>query len=248
MTRDLIADNDHVLPKINGALLIVQTNEGRWSKLLVQAARQKIDATTLMPILLIERYVTYQEGEERAVQASGQNMKLFNGFRLSLDVGQVVPPELGGDLRMVVDGDKHYVEPLGKAKLYLVTKPLPGTEPKKSAKVVVGDTFQQSYFNGTYHLHDDGRRSGRLTLKVADDKGDLDGTYYSDKDGKKYDVFGKIGPTKNAITFTIKTPPGSNRRFRVGCSRATPALRRVLPAYKSRKRGFTRCGWRDQRP
>ena len=107
---------------------------------------------------------------------------------------------------MVVDGDKHYVEPLGKAKLYLVTKPLPGTEPKKSAKVVVGDTFQQSYFNGTYHLHDDGRRSGRLTLKVADDKGDLDGAYYSDKDGKKYDVFGKIGPTKNAITFTIKFP------------------------------------------
>lgn len=205
LTPDMIGDNDRVLPKTNGALLIVKTNEARFSKLLVQAARQKVNDTTSLPILLIERYVTYQEGEERAVEAAGQNVKLFNGFRLSLDIGQIVPAELGGDLQFVAEGDKVYLQPVGKAKLYLVTKPLPGTEPKKSTKPVVGDTFQSSYFNGTYHLHDDGRRSGRLKLQV-DESGDVSGAYYSDKDGKKYDVYGKIGPTKNAITFTIKFP------------------------------------------
>ena len=54
---------------------------------------------------------------------------------------------------------------------------------------------------GTYRLLDDGRRSGSLTLKVADN-GDVTGSFYSDKDGKKYDVTGKIGtPTGTAATI-----------------------------------------------
>ncbi len=60
--------------------------------------------------------MTYKEGEERAVQASGKNLSLFAGFRFSLDLGQVVPEELGGDLRFVVEGEKIYTQPLGKAR------------------------------------------------------------------------------------------------------------------------------------
>jgi len=71
----------------------------------------------------------------------------------------VVPEKLGGDLRFVNDGGKAYLEPLGKAKLYLLTKPLPEATPKKTAKLVVGETFEPRYFNGSFKLHDDGRRS-----------------------------------------------------------------------------------------
>src|SRR5438445_8526302 len=54
LTPEAISDNDRVLPGATGALLIVQTNESRFSKLLVQAARQKVDSTISVPILLIE--------------------------------------------------------------------------------------------------------------------------------------------------------------------------------------------------
>src|SRR5262249_8088786 len=164
----LIATNDQVLPEGSAALVVVKTNDGRYSKLLVQAARRKVRDQTL-PIFILERFVTFKEGEERAVHASGQNIHLFAGFHFNLDLGQVVPAALPGDLRLIVAGPKVYLEPLGKARLYLVTKPLPGTEPKKTAQPVLGEAFEARYFNGTYKLFDDGRRSGSLTLTVKED-------------------------------------------------------------------------------
>ncbi|HEY7154209.1 MAG TPA: hypothetical protein VH575_09665 [Gemmataceae bacterium] len=205
LTRAMILDNDRVLPRTTAALLVVQTNSGRYAKLLVQVARQKIDAEHAVPILLVEHYVTYKEGEERAVQAEGKNLSLFPGFRLSLDLGQVVPEELGGDLRFVVKDGENYTEPVGKARLYLVTKALADAAPKKAAKFVMGETFEPRYFNGTFRLNSDGRRSGKLTLKVDED-GSVNGSYYSDKDGAKYLVSGKIGTPKYSIRFTIKFP------------------------------------------
>jgi hypothetical protein len=205
LTPALLADHDRVLPDIAPAFVIVQTNQGRFSKLLVQAARQKVSADRVVPILLVERYVTYKEGTDESVLAAGKNLYLFPGFRLSLDLGQVVPEELGGDLRFVADGDKVYTEPVGKAKLYLVTRPLPEAAPKKTPKFVIGDKFEPRYFNGTFRLYDDGRRSGKLTLKV-EDGGDVTGAFVSDKDGEKYDVSGKVGMPQHSIQFTIKYP------------------------------------------
>jgi hypothetical protein len=203
-TRHLI-DNDRVLPGITSTFLIVKTNAGRYAKLLVQPARQKISEEKSLPMLLIDRYVTYREGEERTVTASGMNVALFPGFRLSLDLGQIVPEELGGDLRFVVEDGKMYTQPLGHAKLYLVTKMLPEVVPKKPEKLVLGARFEPRYFNGTYQLYDDGRRSGRLVLQVNDD-GSVRGAYYSDKDGQKYEVRGKIGTPKHSIQFTVQFP------------------------------------------
>jgi hypothetical protein len=204
LTPDVIADHDHILPDAAGALVIVKTNEGRYSKLLVQPARQKVKDKAV-PILLIDRYVTYKEGEERTVQASGQNVRLFDGFLFSLDVGQVVPAELGGDLRVRVEKGDLVIEPVGKARLYVIAKPLPGAQPKKTEKVVIGESFEPRYFNGTYKLYDDGRRSGTLTLQVDKD-GDVTGSYFSDKDGRKYEVDGRIGTPRHNIQFTIKYP------------------------------------------
>jgi len=205
LTTTMIVANDSVLPHTRAAFLVVKTNQGRYAKLLVQAARQKIDAERSVPMLLIERFVTYKEGEERTVQASGKTLSLFPGFRLSLDLGQVVPEELGGDLRFVVEGGKSYTEPVGKAKLYLVTKALADAVPKKGAKFVAGETFEPRWFNGTYHLRSDGRCSGKVILKVKEDE-TVSGLYYSDKDGAKYPVSGRISTPKHAIQFSIKFP------------------------------------------
>ena len=42
-------------------------------------------------------------------------------------------------------------------------------------------------------LHSDGRRSGKLQLKLAANGKEIEGWYYSDKDGAKYEVSGTIG-------------------------------------------------------
>jgi hypothetical protein len=84
-------------------------------------------------------------------------------------------------------------------------KPLPEATPKKTEKLVVGDTFEVRYFNGTYKLYDDGRRSGTLTVKV-DAEGFVEGSFYSDKDGQKYDVKGRVAMPSHSIVFTIKLP------------------------------------------
>jgi hypothetical protein len=205
LTADQLADNDRVLPGIPHAFVVVRTNEGRYSKLLLQPARQKIDKYQSVPILLIERYVTYREGEERTIRVAGKNTYLFPGFRFSLDLGQVVPEEIGADLRFAVKGDEAHLEAVGNARLYLVTQPLPEAAPKKTEKLVVGEVFEPRYFNGSYKLYDDGRRSGTLVLKV-DGEGQVTGSYYSDKDGQKYDLSGKLGKPAHRIQFTIKFP------------------------------------------
>lgn len=205
LTTTLIVENDRVLPHTRSAFLVVKTNGGRYAKLLVQPARQKIDAERTLSMLLVDQYVAYKEGEERTVQASGKNLSLFSGFRLSLDLGQVVPEALGGDLHFVSVGDQVYAEPLGKAKLYLIVKAPADVGPKKGAKFVAGETFEPNWFNGTYHLRSDGRRSGKLTLKV-EEAGAVSGVYYSDKDGAKYPVSGRIGTPKHSLQFTIKFP------------------------------------------
>ncbi len=206
LTPDLITDNDRVLGNITAAFVIVQTGEGSHSKLLVQSARQKLaDEGAYLPTLRVERYVTYRPGEERAVQASGQALTLFPGYRLSLEMGQVVPEEVGGDVRFVVTGNRIGLVPLGKARMFLVLKPLADVAPKKGPKLVVGDKFEPSYFTGNYKLYDDGRRSGKLTLKVEQD-GSVTGSYFSDKDGSKYELHGRVLTPKHSVQFTVKFP------------------------------------------
>jgi len=205
LSREQIIDNDRILSGVGGTFLAVKTNDNRWSKLLVQYAVHKGGEGKTVPMVSIERFVTFKEGQERAVQAASHNINLYPGFRFNLDLGQVVPEELGGDLRFVVDGSKTYLEALGKAKVYLVTKPLPEAAPKKNEKVVVGDKFEPKLFNGTYQLYDDGRRSGKLTLKV-NDEGAVSGTYISDKDGAEYDLRGRIGMPQHSLEFTVQFP------------------------------------------
>src|SRR5262249_24352235 len=100
INADLIADHDRVLPNIPSALIIVRTNGNRLCKTLVQPARQRVGDKTV-PMLLVERYVTYKDGEEQTILASGKSLAIFPGFRLNLDLGQIVPDELGGDLQFV---------------------------------------------------------------------------------------------------------------------------------------------------
>ncbi len=201
-----IAEYASVLKGTTAACLIVKTNENRWSKLLVHAAGQKIKDDKAVPILLIERFVTYKEGTERAVQVEGKNIRVFGGFQFNLDFGQVVPKAVGGDLKFVVDDQgKAYAEPVGNAKFYLLTDPIPGIAPEKTEKFKLGKKFYPYYFNGVYKLKSDGRRGGKLHLKLKND-GTVTGHFYSGKDGSKYEVAGNLASPNHKINFRIIYP------------------------------------------
>ncbi len=204
LTSELIAGHDRVLPDSEGALVVVKTADGLNAKLIVQLARQRAGNDTV-PILLLERFVTYRAGQERVVQASGQGVHLYGGFLYNLQIGQVVPAKVGGDIRVAIENDQPYLEPVGKARLFLLTKPLPGVEVKKSAKPAVGEVFQPHFFNGTYKLFDDGRRTATITLKV-DAAGEVTGEYVSEKTGQKFELVGKVGTVKHQVQFTVKFP------------------------------------------
>jgi len=236
LTTALMVEHGRALPGATSAMVVVRTNDGRLAKLLVRPAAQRVSADETLPILLVERFVTYREGEEKTIAAAGADLRLFGGFHLSLDIGQVVPAKVGGDLRCVAQGDELVLEPVGKAELFVVTKHLPEATPKKGAKVVVGEKFEPEYFNGKYKLYDDGRRSGTLVVKVSGN-GDVDGYYYSDKDGQKYEVAGRLANPKHVVEFTI-TFPRTVQHFRgmlfTGDARAIAGTSRL----QERETGF----------
>lgn len=208
LTSDQLSDYTGVLPDSSSAFLVVQTNEKRYCKLLVQPARQKTSKDGSTPILLVEKYLTYKGTTDRAIQTNGQNLHVYPGLRASFDFGQIVPEAVGGDLQVLAhekDANAFTLKPVKDAKLFVLTKAIAGVVPKKAPKLVVGEAFEPRFFAGRYKLHDDGRRSGELKLEVSD-AGEITGTYTSDKDGREYEVTGKVGSPKHALTFTIKFP------------------------------------------
>ena len=204
LTTEEVEKHMNVLSDSQGAFVVVETNDHRMAKLLLQPARQRLGSDQV-PMFLIEKYTTFREGTERAVKAVGSNVHLYGASLLQLDNGQIVPAKLGGDLTAVEADGKLTLKPVAKAKLYLLAKAIPGVVPKKKPKLAMGEEFQIRYFNGTYKLHDDGRRTGTLKL-VATEDGEVSGTYTSDKDGRDYEVKGKIGQPQHSIAFEIKYP------------------------------------------
>lgn len=209
VTPELFAQHSQVLRDAPGAFLIVYTNDQRYAKLLARPARVRVGRDGLEPMILIGQFATFREASERAVRVSGKDRHLFPGFRFHLDYGQVVPERLGGDVEAVLTDPKDplsvSLKPLGEAKMWILTEPLPEVKPEKSENPVVGGEFKPEYFAGSYQLHDDGRRSGEMKLKVADD-GVVTGAFFSDRDGREYEIEGKISTPRHAITFTIKFP------------------------------------------
>ena len=211
LSSEQVADFAGALPDSPSAVLVVSTNDKRFAKLLVQSARQKVGGDKTAALLLIDKYTTFKGTSDRAVQAAGQNLHLYPGLRLSLEIGQVVPESVGGDLTVIADAkdpNAFMVKPVKDAKLYVLTKPIAGVVPKKAAKLVVGEAFETRFVAGRFKLHDDGRRAGVLKL-VVNESGEITGTFTSDKDGREYEVQGKAGTLKHAVTFTIKFPATS---------------------------------------
>ena len=112
-----------LVPQSNAAILIVRTKEGRYAKLQVQAGLQNVGGIK-HPVLFIEKYATFKEGEERATAAKGSAIQLYAGLQFNADLGQITTPVVGGDLEMMPAEvmSKLTVKPVASAKLWLLKR------------------------------------------------------------------------------------------------------------------------------
>lgn len=201
-----VVKHNTLFQETGSALLIVKTNQGHYAKVLVQFARQRNQQETV-PMALLERATSYKLGQERAIQAFSATVHLYDGFQYSFDLGQVVPTAIGGDVRYRHTVEGIYLEAVGKARMFLVTKHPQGVEEQKTTrKSAAGTAFESASLAGRYKLYDDGRRMAELVLSIAED-GTVTGSYTSEQSGRGYEISGKVHPTvKHQLNFTVKFP------------------------------------------
>ncbi len=198
----------NVLRESRSALLVATTDQGNLTRMLVSPALRRAPGSTKdpVPVLLIERFDTFDAGNLATRLARGKDLILFDGFLVDLDSGQIVPEDQGGDLQFRVQGEGGpRLTVLGKAKLYTLTK-APLLESPAVARPSIGRLVLPGDFTGRYRLFANGQWSGTLDLKV-DGAGGVSGRFRSDLNGASYPVSGQVAPeVPHKISFAVKFP------------------------------------------
>lgn len=197
-----------VLRDSRSAFLVVKTDEGNLTRLLVAPAFRKPPGSrgTPIPVFVLERFDTFESGNLQVRLARGKDLLMFDGFQVDLDSGQVVPEGQGGDLQFLSGGKEGpRLVVVGKSSMFTLAKP-PTTATTEARRPTIGRTVVPDDFNGRYRLYANGQWSGTLDLKVAPG-GVVSGRFRSDLNGTSYPVDGQVAadiPQK--VVFTVKFP------------------------------------------
>jgi hypothetical protein len=197
-----------LLRETRSALLVATTDRGNPVRMLVVPALRRAPGSDRepVPVLVLERFGTFDAGNLASRLAQGKDLVLFDGFRVDLDSGLVVPEDQGGDVQFMATGDGGpRLAALGEAKLHTLLKaPVPDSAP--GARPTIGRGVVPGDFAGRYHLFADGQWSGTLDLK-ADPGGAVSGRFRSDLDGSAYPVKGRVAAeVPHRVTFRVKFP------------------------------------------
>ena len=206
-----IADLGNLPNVLNGSrspLVVVKTGESNPARLLVTPALRKPPGGVgePIPILVIERFDTFEAGPATRRIAHGRELILFDGFRLDLDSGQVVPEGQGGDVQFLATGEggPRLVVLKPSTMFTLAKSPLP--HEAKANQPSSGRIVAKSDFAGLFRLYANGQSSGRLELNV-DETGVVTGRLRSDQTGGSYKITGQAGgDPANKIRLAIEFP------------------------------------------
>lgn len=208
-------------PGITSPCIVVRTNEGNFAKLLVSWGFRK-QGEDRIPVLIIDRYVTYDRDRPNIARASGKDVMLFAGFLFDLDIGQVVPAEQGGDISFT---EARRLVSLGDAALHPLSGSIvPGSDEARPDPLDHQGVLPRD-FAGAWRIDVDGRLKGALNLSVDED-GNIHGSFLSEE-------------TKSDFPLTGITD-GSRIQFEVQFAVATQAFDLYLwTTDKSRMAGTT---------
>jgi len=198
----------NVLAGVKSPVIVVKTDEGNPARLMVSPTLRKSPGGQgePIPVLIVERFDTFEAGPATRRLARGRDLMLFDGFRLDLDSGQVVPEGQGGDIQFVSagEGGPRLIAVKGASVFTLSKSPL-GTvgEPRRPSP---GRSVLKSDFAGRYRLIANGQSSGRLDLDV-EPSGSVSGRFRSDQTGASYKVTGQAGAeAPNKLRLAVELP------------------------------------------
>jgi hypothetical protein len=205
-----IGNLPRLVPGLRSGLVVIRTDEGNVAAVALTSALRKSPQPDQkpIPVVVLERFVTFETGSGSGRRARGQHVVLFDGFTFDLDSGQVVPKGLGGDLTFQREGETGgKLAPLAPARLFQPEKPplehtrIPG-QPSPGKQVIPAD------FNGRYQLVANGQWTGALELEVGD-RNTVRGRFLSDETGSVYPVTGQVagaGTPPHQIAFACDLP------------------------------------------
>jgi uncharacterized protein YndB with AHSA1/START domain len=196
-------------PRIEHACVVVRTSDGNWAKALVSWGFRKGKEggkdggkDVLVPIAVLERYVTYDRDRGDVTLAHGRNVMLFPGYEFDFDIGQIVPADSGGDLRFT---PQRLLAAIDKAKLHpLDGSVLPATPPDKYDPQDHADVRPRD-FAGTWRVNADGRWVGTWEIDVHAE-GQVSGRYTSDETKGSFAIRGRITETdlRHRLRFDVE--------------------------------------------
>ncbi|GAB4151556.1 MAG: hypothetical protein Tsb009_27000 [Planctomycetaceae bacterium] len=186
-------------PDLSSHCLVIKTNDGNLTKALVAWGFRR-GPEKLIPVLLIERYVTYRGENGNVSVATGKDVMLFAGFAFNFDIGQVVPEGQGGDVRFT---EKSVIEPIGKAQLFGINgSQLPAPKKGATGNPLDHDGVLPRDFAGIWNISVDGRWEGTMRLTV-ERNGRVTGTYTSKNSKSTYKVTGRVAALPHNLKLRI---------------------------------------------
>lgn len=186
---------------LEGTLLIVETNRGNLAKVLVSwGFRKQPQSDKPIPVIMLDRFVTYERDKGDSTLANGKNVMLFPGFEFDFDLGQIVPAGFDADLKLSDKGD---FLALDNARFFGVNgSQLPATEAvapgKKDADVIAPEDF-----SGVWQVDGDGRWVGEWDLSV-NEQGEATGKFLSAETQASYPITGQVGGIPNQIKLQVQ--------------------------------------------
>ena len=194
------------LPDTRSAFLVVKTDQGNYTRLLVVPALRKPprgDGPPL-PVFLLERFDTFEPGKSSSRLARGVGLILFDGFQVDLDAGVVVPEGQGGDLAFRARGEGGpRLESLPDVEMFSLAVPI--RTAASGPRAPTGKGIAPTDYAGRYQLFADGRWRGLLELKV-DESRVISGAFRSEPNGTSYPVRGQVAESANSASFSVQFP------------------------------------------
>ena len=186
---------------VESSCLVIETNGGNLSKVLVSwGFRKQRSAEKPVPVLMLDRFVTYEQGKGDSTVANGRNVMLFPGFGFDFDLGQVVPAGFDADIEFT---DKGAIRSLDGAKLHGVSgSQLPVTEAAAPAKKTA-DAIIPEDFSGVWQVDGDGRWIGEWELNV-NEQGEATGKFHSSESDASYPITGQVGGLPHQIKLNVQ--------------------------------------------
>lgn len=179
---------------------VIKTHNGHWTKALLGWGLKKGDDGKITPVLLIERYVTYDNDRPDSALAAGKNVMLFAGYQFNFEIGQVVPEGQGGD---VTFGEDKKLRPVGAVQIFSLNgSALPPAEGGEKYDPNAHEGVQPRDFAGQWQLDADGRWAGQWNLQVEED-GSVQGTYTSDETKSSYPLRGQVSGLPHRMTLDV---------------------------------------------